>query len=115
MVPWLIRFNYSQKKPTLAVDVDIQELAALTENYTGADLGGLLRQASLLALKESIATSLSSPQDAADETDIPVNRNHFLTALRDIRPSVSAEVSDPFLCVWRFLIVNTFIGQKSLC
>lgn len=89
-----------QKKPTLAADVDIQELATLTENYTGADLGGLLRQASLLALKDSIAaSSLSSPKDAADETDIPVNRKHFLTALRDIRPSVSAEVSKPNYCL----------------
>lgn len=78
----------------MAADVDIQELATLTENYTGADLGGLLRQASLLALKDSISATLSSPQDTAD-ADIPVSRNHFLTALRDIRPSVSAEVSKP--------------------
>lgn len=93
LIPWLIRFILNlQTKPTLAVDVDIQELATLTENYTGADLGGLLRQASLLALKDSIDASLASPNNAAND-DIPVNRNHFLTALRDIRPSVSAEVS----------------------
>lgn len=74
-----------QKKPVLADDVDIDELAALSENYTGADLAGLVRQASLYALKESIASSTASSQ-------ITVNRSNFMNALANTKSSVSEQV-----------------------
>lgn len=93
-----------QDKPKLAADVCHRELAALTANFTGADLSGLVRQASLQALKESIASSLAMPtiagggssDDAAmsdDALPISVQRKHFVSALKHIRPSVSEEVS----------------------
>lgn len=80
------------------------ELAALTNNYTGADLAGLVRQASLQALKQSIASALAQPAEAKTKTDkdnveaidedpIAVSREHFMRALALIRPSVSEEVS----------------------
>lgn len=75
----------------------MDELAKLTDSYTGADLSGLVRQASLYALKDSIATSMSidskvtQPQTTNDSS-LSVNRANFLKALTHIRPSVSAEV-----------------------
>lgn len=79
-------FNSSfQEKPILASDVDISELATLTDNYTGADLAGLVRQASLYALKESISSSASTSQ-------MSVSRNNFTDALKQTKPSVSEQV-----------------------
>lgn len=74
------------KKPELGDDVNFDEISTLTEGYTGADLAGLVRQASLQTLKESIEDS-----DTAD--DLRVNRCHFLEVIRKLKPSVSEKVS----------------------
>uniref|UniRef100_W8BBH1 Putative cell division cycle ATPase n=1 Tax=Ceratitis capitata TaxID=7213 RepID=W8BBH1_CERCA len=73
----------NRTRPELADDVDFTAISASTDGYTGADLAGLVRQASMLALKESI----NSP----DATDLRVRKAHFDTALKLIRPSVSAQ------------------------
>lgn len=62
----------------------------LTKGYSGADLAGLVRQASLNALKDSI----SCPENADDNSDdLSVTKDHFMRALDQTNPSVSAEVS----------------------
>ncbi|KAJ6634654.1 Nuclear valosin-containing protein-like [Pseudolycoriella hygida] len=71
-------------KPTLSDDVDIHELAALTNDYTGADLAGLVRQASLYALKESISSSTASSQ-------ISVSKTNFADALKNTKSSISEQ------------------------
>lgn len=78
-------FASNQNKPILGDDVDINELAALTDSYTGADLAGLVRQASLYALKESIASSTSTSQ-------IGVSKSNFINALKNTKSSVSEQV-----------------------
>ena len=67
------------KDMPLADDVDLDELAGRTNRYTGADLEDLVRRAGLLALRESLET----------ET---VTKAHFDKALRETRPSVTAEM-----------------------
>lgn len=74
------------KRPVLADDVDLVELAKLTDGYTGADLSGLVRQAALLALKESI-----NNEPDADLDDLCVRNEHFENAIKMLRPSVSAQ------------------------
>lgn len=72
-------------KPDLAEDVNFDEIASLTIGYTGADLAGLVRQASLQTLKESI--------EGVEESGIlKVNRNHFMEVIKKIKPSVTPEV-----------------------
>lgn len=75
------------KEPPLSDDVSLEELSKLTESYTGADLAGLVRQASLQALKDSLLISNES------ELNLTVNKEHFKQALKQLRPSVSADVS----------------------
>jgi ribosome biogenesis ATPase len=65
-------------------------LAQLTDSYTGADLAGLVRQAALQSLKDSI-TQTDANEIVVDD-DLKVNKNHFTKALRNLRPSVSKEV-----------------------
>lgn len=79
-------------EPTLAVDVSLDDLSVRTDSFTGADLAGLVRQASLQALKESI-----SKETAIDTDDeLQVHKLHFDLALKNLRPSVSQEVSIRF-------------------
>lgn len=76
------------KQPVLGNDVDLDELAALTDSFTGADLAGLVRQASLQALRDSLQFE-STPES---EIDLSVHKRHFMLALQQLRPSVTSEV-----------------------
>ena len=67
------------RRMPLAEDVDLRELARLTENYTGADLEALVIEAALNAARESM------------EID-KVYRRHFMAALEKVKPSLTPEV-----------------------
>jgi len=67
------------EKMPIAGDVDLDDLAARTERYSGADLEDLVRRAGLAALRESMA----SPA---------VTAAHFDAALADSRASVTPEM-----------------------
>jgi transitional endoplasmic reticulum ATPase len=68
----------TQKMP-LAGDVDLDDIAARTERFTGADLEDVVRRAGLIALRERI--------DNAE-----VSQANFERALEDSRASVTPEV-----------------------
>lgn len=63
----------------LAKDVDIAELAELTDGYAGADIEGICRQAAMIALRENM--------DAKK-----VTKEHFMKALEETSPSVDDEM-----------------------
>lgn len=65
------------EKMPLAGDVKLQEIAVATQNYTGADLAALCREAAVNAM-----------QNGANK----VNSSDFATALKKARPSITAEV-----------------------
>jgi len=67
------------KSMPLADDVDLDELAARTERYTGADLEDLVRRAGLIALRESMSADT-------------VTAAHFERALKETRASVTPEM-----------------------
>jgi len=69
-------FKIHTRNMPLADDVDLEELAELTEGYVGADIEAVCREAVMLALRENI--------DAEK-----VEMRHFLEALKKIKPSVN--------------------------
>ncbi|XP_058828935.1 nuclear valosin-containing protein-like [Topomyia yanbarensis] len=82
----------NRTQPSLAEDVDLSTIARLTEGYTGADLAGLVRQASLQTLKDSIAACSSEDNSSAEaEEQLTVGLVHFQAAIRNIKPSVNEE------------------------
>ncbi|XP_029735856.2 nuclear valosin-containing protein-like isoform X1 [Aedes albopictus] len=82
----------NRTQPPLADDVDLSVVARLTEGYTGADLAGLVRQASLQTLKDSIAECSSDDKVSSEsEQDLKVAMVHFQEAIRSIKPSVNEE------------------------
>jgi transitional endoplasmic reticulum ATPase len=66
-------------KMPIADDVDLDDLAARTERFTGADLEDLVRRAGLGALRESLGATT-------------VTAAHFDKALEDTRASVTPEI-----------------------
>jgi transitional endoplasmic reticulum ATPase len=78
----------------LAADVDMNEVAALTHGFVGADLEALCREAAMSCLREilpDIDFSLSSvPYEKL--ALLEVKMSHFTGALREIEPSALREV-----------------------
>ena len=69
-------FKIHTRNMPLAEDVDLEELADMTEGYVGADIEAICREAVMLALRENINAE-------------KVEMRHFLEALKKIKPSVN--------------------------
>lgn len=67
------------KKTPLAEDVNLEEIAKMTEYYVGADMVGLCREAAVIAIKEQ-----------GDDFKA-VALKHFKEALKRVPPSLSPE------------------------
>ena len=72
-------FKIHTRKMPLAKDVDLWELAEMTEGYTGADIEAVCIEAALNAAREDINAKL-------------VRRDHFMKALEKVGPSLSPEM-----------------------
>jgi len=65
------------KKMPLVNDVKLQEIAVATQNYTGADLAALCREAAVLAMRNSSAK---------------ISSQDFAKSLKKVKPSITKEV-----------------------
>ncbi|MBI2919114.1 MAG: CDC48 family AAA ATPase [Chloroflexi bacterium] len=72
---------HTRDKP-LAEDVDLDGLAASTEGMVGADIEGMCRRASMLAIRQFVN---AGPADTADAGEFYVAACHFEQALQDVR------------------------------
>ncbi|ESQ23606.1 MAG: AAA family ATPase, CDC48 subfamily [uncultured Acidilobus sp. MG] len=89
----------------LAEDVDLREIAKMTNGYTGADLAALVREATLAALREDLKATR-------------VRFKHFEQALSKVRPSVTKYMID-FYSRWlesarQISVTSTRPSQPSL-
>ncbi len=68
------------KNIPLAEDVNLNELAKKTKNFSGADLESLCRESAMLALRESLKNK-------------EVEEKHFEEVLKEMRPSIPESVA----------------------
>ena len=75
-----------KKDDRLANDLDLEEIAGLTKNYSGAELAGLVKAAASVALTRHIQVgTVAALKD--DYDSVQVGREDFMVALQDIRPA----------------------------
>ena len=72
-------YKIHTKKMALSKDVNIEELARVSEGYVGADIESVCREAAMNALGEDFNIK-------------EVNQGHFMKALETVRPSVSKQM-----------------------
>ncbi len=72
----------------LADDVDFDELAKLTEGYTGHDIALIVKEAVMRPIRELAEKNLLDKKGTKPR---PVNMNDFREAIKIIKPSVSPE------------------------
>lgn len=65
----------------LGTDVDLKELAALTKNFSGAELEGLVRAAQSSAMNRPIKASNKVTLDADAAEKLRITRDDFMNAL----------------------------------
>jgi len=72
-------FKVHTKRMPLDKDVDIAELSNVTENYTGAEIENIVREAGMNAIR--------------NKRDI-VKKDDFMKALKEVRPAIPKEVTE---------------------
>ncbi|WP_336135628.1 CDC48 family AAA ATPase [Natronomonas amylolytica] len=85
---------HTRNKP-LADDVDIDDLAAKTDGYVGADIEAVCREASMAATREFINSV--SPEEAAQSVEnVRITAEHFEDALDEVGASVDDETREQY-------------------
>ncbi|KAL0950212.1 hypothetical protein HGRIS_010202 [Hohenbuehelia grisea] len=67
-------------------DVDLHELAAATKNFSGAEIGGLIKSATSFAFQRHVKVGTMAGI-SEDVENLRVNRNDFLAALEEVHPA----------------------------
>ncbi|TQD71138.1 hypothetical protein C1H46_043333 [Malus baccata] len=91
-----IHTNKMKESSFLSPDVNLQELAARTKNYSGAELEGVVKSAVSFALNRQL--SLDDLTKPVDEESIKVTMDDFLHALQEIVPAFGASTDDLQRC-----------------
>ena len=85
---------HTEHKP-LADGVDLDDLAARTEGYVGADIEAVCREASMAASREFI-NSVSREEVTESVGNVRVTMAHFEHALEEVNPSVTDETREQY-------------------
>lgn len=75
---------------SLAEDVSLDRLAAITHGFVGADLAALCREAGMYALRRAL-TSFQLGNDRPEDLQLQVTMRDFLDALTEVEPSATRE------------------------
>ncbi len=82
---------HTKRKP-LSDDVDLQKLAEMMSNYTGADIAAVCNQAAMIAMKSHISKK-GGAMDGKALSGIRVKQRDFEEAMKKIRPLSGDEMS----------------------
>ncbi|SCU93550.1 LAFA_0F16996g1_1 [Lachancea sp. 'fantastica'] len=84
----------------MAPDVDLKELAALTKNFSGAEIEGLVKSASSFAINKTVNIGKGSTKlNPKDIAAMKVTMQEFLSALEDVTPAFGINEEDLKTCV----------------
>ncbi len=83
-------FEIHLKKKPVAEDVDIEDLAKRTQNYTGADIEAVCNEATMAAIREYIQAGGSLDENSLKA--VKIFRKHFDTALEKVKPLSKREM-----------------------
>ena len=92
-------------------DVDLDELAHLTKNFSGAEIGGLVKSASSFAFNRHVKVgTVAGISD--DIVNMKVNRHDFENALEEVKPAFGVSEEELERCIRGGIIhYSPFIGN----
>lgn len=79
-------------------DVNLEELAAKTKNFSGAEISGLVKSASSFAFNRHV--KVGTMAGISDDIDnLKVNRQDFLSALEEVQPAFGVSEEELVQCI----------------
>ena len=99
-------------------DVDIAELAHLTKNFSGAEIGGLVKSASSFAFNRHVKVgTVAGVSD--DIVNMKVNRNDFMNAMEEVKPAFGVSEEELEACLHGGIIhfspfINNILDEGRL-
>ncbi|RHZ57043.1 hypothetical protein Glove_395g6 [Diversispora epigaea] len=98
-----IHTSKMRQNDILDFDVDFEELASLTKNFSGAELNGLVKSASSFAFNRHVKVGTLAGV-TPDMEDMKVNRNDFLDALEEVQPAFGVSDEELEQCIQNSII-----------
>ena len=96
-------------------DVNLEELADLTKNYSGAEISGVVKAASSYAFTRHTKVGTVAGV-AADVEQMKVNMGDFLAALEEVPPAFGVSETELQQCVQNNIIpFGSHVEVKLLC
>ncbi|UZE92445.1 MAG: CDC48 family AAA ATPase [Methanosarcinales archaeon] len=89
-------FAIHLKGKPLAEDVDLEELAEKTNEYVGADIEAICREATMLVLREVLQPGMDRETAKKKAKKIKITRKHLEDAIKKIKPSARGETLKKF-------------------
>jgi vesicle-fusing ATPase len=94
-----------RESKTMASDVDLHELAALTKNYSGAEIEGLVKSASSFAISGLIDIGKGKTNvNQKTINNMKITRENFLRAFAEINPAFGVSEGDLKTCLKQGLV-----------
>lgn len=75
-------------------DVNLEELAYKTKNYSGAEIEGVVKSAASFVLSESLQVLDGKAKELEKKSGSKLHQAHFLHALDDVKPAFGAHEDD---------------------
>lgn len=80
------------------LDVDLAELAHLTKNFSGAEIGGLVKSATSFAFNRHVKVGTMAGV-SEDVVNMKVNRGDFMNALEEVKPAFGVSEEELSNCI----------------
>lgn len=93
-----IHTNKMRENNVIDPDVNIDELAASTKNFSGAEIGGLIKSASSFAFNRNVKVGTVAGI-SEDIENMKVNRQDFLNALEEVHAAFGVDEEEFERCV----------------
>ncbi|GMM49418.1 AAA family ATPase [Starmerella bacillaris] len=88
----------------VAPDVNLDELAAMTKNYSGAEIAGVVRAASQTGLTRKTDSEKGGNVVYDDKKQLVITRADFLNALEDVKPAYGVSEETLQRCIYYGII-----------
>ncbi|ORX86714.1 AAA-domain-containing protein [Basidiobolus meristosporus CBS 931.73] len=98
-----IHTSKMRQNDIMGEDVDIEELAKLTKNFSGAEIAGLVKSASSFAFNRHVKVGTLAGV-APDVENMKVMRDDFLNGLEEVRPAFGISDTELQQCVQNHII-----------
>ncbi|KAF8307621.1 AAA-domain-containing protein [Clavulina sp. PMI_390] len=93
-------------------DVSLEELAGATKNFSGAEIGGLVKSATSFAFNRHVKVgTMAGISD--DVENLMVNRNDFMSALEEVKPAFGVS-EEELAAVIQNGIIHYDMGIESI-